>query len=127
MGETMAKSAIQPSFRCTAPHVLIALADIERVVRTVALDANGFCRKRMMRILVGIRDDDAIPPIYIEKAHPDQRPYTDLHGPLRAEPNYRSLLAFGKSFTPSPNSSMRPPMSSTMRPAVAVILAAQRY
>jgi hypothetical protein len=67
--------AIQPSFRCTAPHVLIALADIERVVRTVALDANGFCRKRMMRILVGIRDDDAIPPIYVEKAHPDQRPY----------------------------------------------------
>jgi hypothetical protein len=67
--------AIQPSFRCTAPHVLIALADIERVVRTVALDANGFCRKRMMRILVGIRDDDAIPPIYVEKADPDQRPY----------------------------------------------------
>jgi hypothetical protein len=34
--------ATQPSFRCTAPHVLIALADIERMVRIVPLDANGF-------------------------------------------------------------------------------------
>lgn len=44
-----------PSFRCTEPHVLIPLIKIEKVVRTRPLDANGFCRDRMMRILVGIR------------------------------------------------------------------------
>jgi hypothetical protein len=54
----------RPSYRCTAPHVLIATAHIERVVRTRPLDANGFCRDRMIRILAGIRDDDdIIPPV----------------------------------------------------------------
>jgi hypothetical protein len=55
------------SFRCTAPHVLIPLSHIERVVRSLPLDGNGFCRERMMRLLVGIHDcDDIVPPVPVE-------------------------------------------------------------
>jgi hypothetical protein len=57
----------RPSFRCTAPHVLIALDNIESVVRIRPLDANGFCRDRMIRLLTGIRDDaDILPPVPVE-------------------------------------------------------------
>jgi hypothetical protein len=63
-----------PAFRCTAPHVLIPLEEIEPVVRTVPLDANGFQRDRLMRILVGICDGCALPPIPVERIE---------HGPYR--------------------------------------------
>jgi hypothetical protein len=60
--------ATRPSFNCSASHVSIPLADIERVVRTRPLDANGFCHDRMIRILVGIRDGaDMVPPVPVEQ------------------------------------------------------------
>jgi hypothetical protein len=59
--------ATRPSFRCSAPHVLIALTDIDRMVRVVPLDANGFRRDKMMPVLVGIRDGaDIVPPVPVE-------------------------------------------------------------
>jgi hypothetical protein len=65
------------AFRCDMPHRLIAIADIEPPMRSpgVILDANGFRRDRMMRILEGIRADDAIPPIDVEISDPGQRPF----------------------------------------------------
>jgi hypothetical protein len=58
----------EPSYRCTAPHILIPLAHIEKVVRTRPLDANGFCHDRMVRVLAGIRDgDDIVPPVPVER------------------------------------------------------------
>jgi hypothetical protein len=57
-----ARSAI----RCAAPHVLIALAEIEPLVRLVPLDANGFRRSKMMQVLEMIRDDRPFAePIYV--------------------------------------------------------------
>jgi hypothetical protein len=50
--------------------MLIALADIESAIRTVRLDANGFAHDRMIRILVGIRDGCALPPIPVERIKP---------------------------------------------------------
>jgi hypothetical protein len=87
MGETMqippewlAEAGVQnfaplrSSFRCTAPHTLIPLADIEKVVRTVPLDANGFQRDRMMLVLVGIRDGaDIVPPVPVVPIELGQR------------------------------------------------------
>src|SRR4029077_4643716 len=62
------------SFCCAAPHILIALADIERTARIVPLDANGFRRDKMMPILVGIRDgSDTIPPVPVEPIELGQR------------------------------------------------------
>jgi hypothetical protein len=80
MGETMeiprvwlAEAGVQnyrpthASFCCSAPHVLIPLSDIERVVRIVPLDANGFYHDRMIQVLVGIRDAaDIVPPVPVE-------------------------------------------------------------
>lgn len=51
------------------------IADIEPPLRTVPLDANGFVHDRMVRILVGLRVGDALPPIFVEVADPGQRPY----------------------------------------------------
>jgi hypothetical protein len=64
-------------FRCEVPHVLIAIIDIEPPTRNegVTLDANGFSHDRMTRILRGILDGDALPPINVEAADPGQRPY----------------------------------------------------
>jgi hypothetical protein len=68
---------LRRSFRCEVDHTLVALDDIERPMRRpdIVLDANGFGRDRMMRILLGIRADDALPPIEIERADPGQRPF----------------------------------------------------
>jgi hypothetical protein len=63
-------------FRCNDAHTLIALADIEPPLRDpgVTLDANGFNRDRMMRILEGIRDDASMPPILVwETGRPPHR------------------------------------------------------
>jgi hypothetical protein len=68
----------QSSFRCDTPDAVpFALTDIEPPLRfdSYSLDANGFDHKRMVRLLVGIRDDVALPPIYIEIADPGQRKY----------------------------------------------------
>jgi hypothetical protein len=47
---------------------LVALAAIEPILRNegVTLDANGFRRDRMMKILHGIRLGESIPPIEVE-------------------------------------------------------------
>jgi hypothetical protein len=65
------------NFRCDEPHVCIALADIEVPMRNPGgtLDANGFRHDRMLRILVGVRDNHSIPPICVEQADPGHRPY----------------------------------------------------
>jgi hypothetical protein len=65
---------VRSGFRCQAPHVLIPLSDIEKLMRSIPLDANGFRRDRMMRILVGIRENDSIPPIVVERADPNEQP-----------------------------------------------------
>jgi hypothetical protein len=64
-------------FRCDQEHELVALADIEPPKRNlgVTLDQNGFGRDRMMKILLGIRDNNSIPPIDIERADPGQRQF----------------------------------------------------
>jgi hypothetical protein len=56
---------------------MMAIGDIEPPMRNegVTLDANGFGRDRMLSILAGIRDGDALPPIDIETADPGQRPF----------------------------------------------------
>jgi hypothetical protein len=78
--EAVGVVAFQPtaqSYRCDVPHTLMALTDIDLPRRNegVTLDANGFGRARMVRILEGIRDDEALPPIYVEPADPGQRRY----------------------------------------------------
>jgi hypothetical protein len=66
--------ATSSGFKCSAPHVLIPLADIERVVRDRPLDANGFCHDRMIRVLVGVRDGaDILPPVPVECIELNQR------------------------------------------------------
>ena len=87
------------NFRCDEEHVCIALADIEVPMRNpgFALDANGFRRDRMLRILVGIRDGHSIPPICIEQADPGQRPYRVRCGVHR----YHASLMLGFSHVPA--------------------------
>jgi hypothetical protein len=65
------------AYRCEDFHECIALAEIEVPLRNSAYphDANGFRHDRMVRILTGIRDDVALPAIYIERAGSDQRTY----------------------------------------------------
>jgi hypothetical protein len=66
----------RPAFRCSAQHTLIAINEIEPMVRTDPLDANGFRRLRMLAILKMIHDD--VPcdkPIYIARQSDKQWPY----------------------------------------------------
>lgn len=72
LGFTPPRSAIQ----CVAPHILIALSEIEPLVRSVPLDANGFRRSKMLPVLEMIRDD--VPcdkPIYIARQSGKRWPY----------------------------------------------------
>lgn len=58
------------SFRCDEPHVLIPVTVFLPIFRSagVVLDANGFGRDRMLKILHGVARGEAIPPIYVEMA-----------------------------------------------------------
>jgi hypothetical protein len=87
------------NFRCDEPHVCIALADIEVPMRNpgVTLDANGFRHDRMLRILVGVRDNHSIPPICVEQAGPGHRPYRVRCGFHR----YHASLTLGFSHVPA--------------------------
>jgi hypothetical protein len=90
----------QLSFRCDAPDAApIALADIEPPLRFDGhpLDANGFDHKRMVSLLVGIRDGVALPPIYIELADPGQRKYRMRAGVHR----YHASRTLGLSHVPA--------------------------
>jgi hypothetical protein len=86
------------AFRCDDRHECIALVDIEAPLRKsgYALDANGFRHNRMMRLLIGIRDNVSLPAIYIEQADPGQRTYRVREGVHR----YHASLALGFSHIP---------------------------
>jgi hypothetical protein len=63
-----------PSYHCTDPHDdVIAIEEIEPVVRTVLLDANGFGHDRMLRVLSAIRDGVALPPIPVKAWSKDRK------------------------------------------------------
>jgi hypothetical protein len=91
--------ATQRGFRCDAPHELIALSDIQVPLRRSGypLDANGFNRDRMGRLLCGIRDNVSLPPIYIELADPGERKYRVRAGVHR----YHASLTLGFSHLPA--------------------------
>jgi hypothetical protein len=56
------------AIRCAAPHELLAIEEIEPLVRSVPIDANGFRRSKMMSVLELIRDDVAFrEPIYVAR------------------------------------------------------------
>ncbi len=80
-------------------HKCIALADIEVPLRgsDYPLDANGLRHERMVRILIGIRDNVPLPAVYIERGDPHQRPYRVREGVHR----YHASLALGFSHIPA--------------------------
>jgi hypothetical protein len=86
------------AYRCDDPHQCIALADIEVPLRRSGypLDANGFRRDRMVRLLIGIRDNVSLPPIFVEPADAGQRPYRVRGGVHR----YHASLTLGFSHVP---------------------------
>jgi hypothetical protein len=85
------------AFRCAVPHQLIALAEIEPLVRNVPLDANGFRRSRMISVLEMIRDDlPCDKPIEILR-QPGQRPYRLHNGVHR----YYASRALGFTHVPA--------------------------
>ena len=90
---------VRQGFRCDAPHSPIALADIEVPLRRSGypLDANGLDHKRMVRLLVRIRDDVSLPAICIESANTGQRRYRVRCGAHR----YHALLTLGFSHVPA--------------------------
>ena len=89
----------QCGFRCDARHELIALADIEVPMRESGypLDANGLRHDRMVRLLIGIRENVSLPAICIEKANLGQRPYRVRRGAHR----YHASLTLGFSHVPA--------------------------
>jgi hypothetical protein len=89
----------QRAYRCDDPHECVALAEIEVPLRKSGfpLDANGFRHDRMVRLLMGIRDNVALPAIYVERADPDQRPYRVREGVHR----YHASLKLGFSHVPA--------------------------
>ncbi len=88
----------EPTYRCSSPHQLVALSDIEPPARFhhVQLDVNGFDQIRTLRILTGISNGDAIPPIQIEQSDSARKPYRLRHGFHR----YYASLAAGFSHVP---------------------------
>ena len=89
----------QLSFRCDERHQLVALTDIERPTRRSdhPLDANGFRRERMVRILAGIRDNVSLPAIFIENGEPGRQFYRVRCGVHR----YHASLTLGFSHVPA--------------------------
>ena len=77
------------SYHCTMPHELLALADIEPVMRTKPLDGNGFAHDRMISVLVGIRDGVVLPPVPVERIKPGAHLYRLRDGTHRF---YASLI-----------------------------------
>jgi hypothetical protein len=60
--------APRSAIRCAVPHELIAIADIEPLVRLVPLDANGFRRAKILPVLEMIRDDcPCAEPVYVAR------------------------------------------------------------
>jgi hypothetical protein len=87
------------AFRCDGPHECIALADIEVPMRNSGypLDDNGFRHDRMVRLLIGIREDVSLPAVYLERADRAQRPYRVREGVHR----YHASLTLGFSHLPA--------------------------
>ena len=68
------------AFQCAGRHQLLALDDIEPLIRAVVLDANGFNRTRMLSLLNMIRDDLVCEaPIEVFRQE-GQRPYRLYNG-----------------------------------------------
>jgi hypothetical protein len=85
------------SIRCTAPHELIALNQIEPVIRLEPLDANGFRRAKMIAVLERIRDD--VPfnePVHILRK-PGDPPFKLHDGTHR----FHASLALGFTHVPA--------------------------
>jgi hypothetical protein len=97
--ENFRPAPTQRGFRCDANHELISLVDIEVPLRESGypLDANGFRHDRMVRLLIGIRENVSLPAIWIEKANLDQRPYRVRCGAHR----YHASLTLGFSHVPA--------------------------
>jgi hypothetical protein len=56
------------AIRCAVQHELISIAEIEPLVRSIPLDANGFRRSKMIAVLEMIRDDvPSTEPIYVAR------------------------------------------------------------
>jgi hypothetical protein len=55
--------ASSSAYRCDAPHILIAIAEIVPIKRIRPLDRNGFNRDRTMAVLRGICEVSSMPPI----------------------------------------------------------------
>jgi hypothetical protein len=64
--------------------------------RSYPLDANGFRHDRMLRLLIGIRDDVSLTAILVEPADPGQRPYRVRGGVHR----YHASLTLSFSHVP---------------------------
>jgi hypothetical protein len=59
---------LRASIQCVAPHELIAINQVQRLVRDVPLDANGFRRIKMIGVLERIRDDVSFTdPIFVAR------------------------------------------------------------
>jgi hypothetical protein len=87
----------RPAIRCAAPHELIALDQIERFVREVPIDANGFRRTKMIPVLVHIRDDVPFTePTYVARKAGDP-PYFLRDGVHR----YYASLTLGFTHVPA--------------------------
>jgi ParB-like chromosome segregation protein Spo0J len=89
----------QRAFRCDGEHRLIALSDIDAPPRRSdrPLDANGFERSRMVRILQGMRKNDPLPPIVLEQCDVGPRAYRLRDGVHR----YHASLTLGFSQVPA--------------------------
>jgi hypothetical protein len=87
------------AFRCVGSHEYIALADIEVPQRNsdCPLDGNGFEHDRMVRLLIGLRDNVPLPAVYIERGDPHQPPYRIREGVHR----YHASLALGFTHIPA--------------------------
>jgi len=88
---------VQSSIRCAIPHALIALDQIQRFVREIPIDTNGFRRIKMIPVLERIRDDVPFSePIYVAR-QAGQWPYFLRDGVHR----YYASLTLGFTHVPA--------------------------
>jgi hypothetical protein len=60
--------ATRVAIRCSAPHELTAIDEIEPFQRLVPIDANGFRRSKMLSVLQMIHNDQSFKdPIYVAR------------------------------------------------------------
>lgn len=74
-----------------------AATDIEPALRTKPLDGAGVAHDRMIRVLVGIRDGAALPPVPVERIEPGAHCYRLRSGTHR----FYASLTLGFSHIPA--------------------------